>query len=915
MLFRRRHGTLKRISNGEFVVSQLLRLRTFGGIGLVDERGEPVPGALAQRRPLALVVIVATSGRQGVSREKLAGILWPDVSPARARHSLTQCLYAARQLFRTDDLFVVDGVIRLNPSRIWSDVGAFARAVEHGELEAAAELYAGPFLDGFCVPGSVEVDRWLAERRAVFEDQIVDSLDGLAEKAEASGELATAVIVRKRLTAMRPVDTPRVTKLIALLARMGHRAEAARYAEQHTTMLRSLDLPPDPAFLLIGDRVRTPAPSEPASPGTSADLSRITVSGRPRRFRVVIAAAATVVAIAIGGLMMRRGPAIAPQPTLQPLAVVPFDVSGVGEQMGYLGPAIAELLSPRLAVDSVIYRMDAGTVLGRWRTRFNGVSSIPRDSLIALGVDMGAKRLVVGTVSGGSSRVVVEAVLLALPGGTQVAAARAEGPPDSLTALAGSLAAELLIAEAGEDKRLAARWRTSFVALQRLVAGRLADRRGDYLAAVREYEAALAADSTLAPAALRLAIAADRAGNAELEADAVARAWAHRDVLDDAGRALLLAFAGTEYPRPSSSESQWQAWTALAARDARTPGGWLHLAARLFHEGDRLGRAGVADRATAAARRALVMDRDNKATRSLLRSIDARWRRADLDASPTDVRTMTEARAVAMMGMWTGKNIGATRRAIDVLEEQARTITETVDAVLAEHSWSLSQGSAADALAATGRLHDVRPDSHAYLRLRILDALYGNGDTTAARTAVRALTATVDVATDGWFPLERRRRAADGCVVAQWRLAHRDTAGVSRIVRFLRGQESRGYTSPVSATPTVCAELLEAALAAAAGGAQAMIRLARLDSLSLTTAVAGNAASYEHILIARLYRSLGHPRRALAAIRRRGYMLDWPTYLSTTWQEERELASQVGDITGALIAERALKALRSDPGD
>jgi hypothetical protein len=44
-------------------------------------------------------------------------------------------------------------------------------------------------------------------------------------------------------------------------------------------------------------------------------------------------------------------------------------------------------------------------------------------------------------------------------------------------------------------------------------------------------------------------------------------------------------------------------------------------------------------------------------------------------------------------------------------------------------------------------------------------------------------------------------------------------------------------------------------------------------------------------------------------------MLDWPTYLSTTWQEERELASQVGDITGALIAERALKALRSDPGD
>ena len=890
----------------------MVLLHTFGGIAIADERGEPIPGALAQRRPIALVVVVAASGRHGVSRDKLAGILWPDASPARARHSLTQALYAARRALGVDDLFVIDGVVRLNAARIWTDVGAFVNAIVDGDIETAASLYTGPFLDGFQIAGRSDVDQWIAERRTSFEEEAVDCFDGLAERAEASGALADAATWRRRIVTTRPADTPRVARLIALLARMGHRAEAAQRVDQHEAMLRSLGFPVDPAFVRVAEALRTPRSEEAAIPERSVGAISGAPPARRRRRRVTaLAASAVLTAVTVGGVTMHRLQRTAAPAVRQTLVVVPFDAAGVGRPMSYMGTAIAELLSPRLALDSLVRPIDAGAVLGRWHSRFSGGSSVPRDSLIALGVDMGAGQLVVGTVSGARARVVVEGTLLSLPRGAPVASATVEGPADSLTALAGGLAAKLLIAESGEDERLAARWRESFGALKRLVAGRLADGRGDYLTAAREYQAALVADSTLATAALRLAVAADRLGNAELEADAVARAWSYREALDDAGRAKLLAFAGSDYPRPSSTEAQWRAWTALASRDIRQSDGWLHLAARLFHEGDRLGRIGVADRAEAAAHRALAMDGTNHATLSLLRAIDARQHGADTDTPSSAATTLTAIRTLAMSGLWMGGNARATRHAIEALGERAGTIAEALDAVLARHSLTVNQGNAADALDATRRLHALRPDSHAYLRLRVLDALYGHGDTTAGNVAARELSATVDRASDG-FPLERRRRAADGCVVAQWRLARRDTTGVRRIVAFLRGQENPGTSQPVSAAPAVCAELLDAAFAVVRGEGDAVRRLARLDSLSLTTAVAGDAAAYEHILIARLYRSLGHPDRALAAIRRRGFMLGWPRYLLTTWREERELASEVGDLAGALNAERALSALRAD---
>src|SRR5512135_3485434 len=124
----------------------MIRLHTFGGVVLFGADGARLLGAASQRRILALLSVLAASGEQGVTRDKLVGILWPDSAPRRARHSLTQTMYAARKALACDDLFEATEDIRLTRARISSDVADFESAFRAGDDAAAAAFYEGPFL-------------------------------------------------------------------------------------------------------------------------------------------------------------------------------------------------------------------------------------------------------------------------------------------------------------------------------------------------------------------------------------------------------------------------------------------------------------------------------------------------------------------------------------------------------------------------------------------------------------------------------------------------------------------------------------------------------------------------------------------------------------------------------------------------
>jgi hypothetical protein len=155
-------------------------------------------------------------------------------------------------------------------------------------------------------------------------------------------------------------------------------------------------------------------------------------------------------------------------------------------------------------------------------------------------------------------------------------------------------------------------------------------------------------------------------------------------------------------------------------------------------------------------------------------------------------------------------------------------------------------------------------------------------------------------------------QAADACVLAQWRVARGDTAGVTRLVEALRRAPAVA-TTRVSVTPSaLCADLVEASMAVQLRRPDAATLIWRLDSLALTAPASGDAPAYAPIVLARLHATLGDVPAAVAAVRRRPYMVGWPRYLATALREEARYAAASGDRAGAQSAYARYLALRTE---
>jgi DNA-binding SARP family transcriptional activator len=226
----------------------MLRLQTFGGVSLF--RGdENLTGAVTQRRRLGILVLLAASGSAGLSRDKLLAFLWPESDAESARHVLNQLLYAQRRQVGDETLFQGRKTLRLNPTVITSDVDAFDRALEAQDLEAAAGLYRGPFLDGFFLKDAPEFERWADQQRARLARRAVDAFTRLAGRSAERGDHRAAAEWWRRAVDVDPFDSPAALGLVRCLAAGGDRAGALVAARRHEEVLQQeLGVAPDPAF-------------------------------------------------------------------------------------------------------------------------------------------------------------------------------------------------------------------------------------------------------------------------------------------------------------------------------------------------------------------------------------------------------------------------------------------------------------------------------------------------------------------------------------------------------------------------------------------------------------------------------------------------------------------------------------------
>ena len=243
----------------------MLRIKCLGQLSVVRD-GQPIAGAAAQPRRLAILALLARAGDRAVTREKVIGYLWPDSDEERARRLLSQAVYMLRRDLGADDAIVGVRDLRLGADIITSDVAEFQEALADRAYEKAASLFAGPFLDGFQLPGAGEFERWVEEERRALDHDADSAFEKCAVALETRGDHGAAVVWWRRMAAKDPINARVAVRLMRALAAAGDRNGAIRHAAIHEALVQEhLELPADVEVVRLAEELRAEAQVTPPS--------------------------------------------------------------------------------------------------------------------------------------------------------------------------------------------------------------------------------------------------------------------------------------------------------------------------------------------------------------------------------------------------------------------------------------------------------------------------------------------------------------------------------------------------------------------------------------------------------------------------------------------------------------------------
>jgi serine/threonine-protein kinase len=738
---------------------------------------------------------------------------------------------------------------------------------------------------------------------------------------------------------------------------------AAHIAElpQPIETLRA-DLPPALSALVTSclakrpsDRPQTAAHARSAiealaTPGAGTVIAPAVRRRRSARRAVAITVASALALVAGSVAYSRRAPA-SPPADENLVAVAPFRIASPDASLKYLREGMLDLLSAKLAGSAGPRSADPRLLLTAWRRAAGADSAdLPRARALDVAESLGAGQLLIGDVTGDSSRITLHAALVRVADGRARSPAQVTGDPDSLPKLVDQLTAQLLATDAGEDDHLATLTTTSLPALRQFLNGQSMYRHGRYREAARAYSTAVELDTSFALAALRLASASNWFGVPAMREHGLRLAWAGRDRLGPRDRALLDATAGPNYPAVSSYLDVLKAKQRYVDVAPDRADAWFELGDGMFHFGAVVGYQDADARAADAFKRALALDStyapaaehlllieahhgDTVAVRRLgshFLSIDpasenadgVRWRMAVAlgdSASLNDITrrrdtlTPISAHTMAYMSQIDAVDLERAQRIADAAVESARMQGDKYVALVNAHDLALNRGRPSAAVVANARSRDAASaaGTRVYLRERVRDALYWDGDSVAAEAAVRELERTAFGPVPE-KPADRFGQIVDLCNVELWRAGHDDARTLSSSVARLRHAAASTTEMPLTGFAHSCATLLDAVAAAHAGRSDAPVALARLDSL-LKTGPGGFVQDAGNLILARLKERRGDVRGALAAVRRRETFLTRPLYLSTFLREEGRLAALAGENDAAIEAYRHYLTLRAAP--
>ena len=939
----------------------MISLQLLGGLALRLEDPAEADALLAQPKPVALLAYLALE-RPGAyhRRDLIVALLWPDADQDRARNSLRQALHRLRQGVGAETVRNRGSEeVGLTPGTVTCDASAFLEAAQEGRWQAALEGYAGDLLPGFHVPGAPEFMDWLEAKRVELRGLAVHAARVLADQSGAAGRFAEGAGWAARGLAVSPLDASLAERRIRLLDQGGDRRGAlAEYDAFTDRVRRELGLDPDAALAALATEIRqrrgVAGGATPPTPSAATAPAPYATARAARRAPQIAAGLAAVglVLLFIAWWRGYRAPRASDPGAAHTLVILPFRVAGADPDLGYLREGMVDLLAAKLTGEAGGLRaIDPRTALTAWHSATGDTTDLDPARAGVLARDLGAGRVLLGGIVGRASRLMLQVAAYDARTGAVRARGTAEGPTDSLPELVDQLAAQLLSGEAGGlEARSPVLAGTPLRAVRAYLEGEQAYRAGRYAEAFDHFLAALAADSTYGPAAVGVAVAGIWYPTAEGERQRGLRlGWAARDRLGIADRTLLVALAGPRYPAVSPWRERLDAWERAVAAQPGRPEAWYEYGDILMHRGPVLGIAGSAALAERAFARAVALDSSyappishlfelgaargdtamTRAAAALFLARDStselsdylRWRRARMAGDPR-LLAAVRRRFALMPTASLGRIVGVSQldgldledaiAAMGVMESRPLQRDDQVETLAFAMELALNRGRPTEARDVAATMGDRTPGEDAQLAAQVLNALYADGDSAAgARIAARfAPYLAIEPPATGDA---RALHLWKACAAAEWRAWHGATDGVAGTITALRRLDDTALPWWAPANQLLCAARLEAIGATLAGRPEARALVLRLDSLTLTGPDV-DVRDPSTLALARLWRRLGEPARAVDAYRRRQYhhRTGLP-YLATRLREEGGAALAAGDTASALAAWRRFLTLYADP--
>ena len=236
------------------------------------------------RKALALLAYLAAE--EGVhERQKLTRLLWPEIDMAHGRTALRITLLHLRHILEEDaasesesHLLITHDTLGLDPaSRVdldlhvledaWKLVGALpAPGAVRGEvrrsliaqLERAAVLCRGGFLQDFTLRNTLDFDNWVGVQQGYWYQRVEQVFDWLSQLHEAEGELEQAIATVERWRSFDPLNEDISLRLMQLQFATGNRIAALKTFETCVEVLMAeLSARPSQRLIALAEVLRS----------------------------------------------------------------------------------------------------------------------------------------------------------------------------------------------------------------------------------------------------------------------------------------------------------------------------------------------------------------------------------------------------------------------------------------------------------------------------------------------------------------------------------------------------------------------------------------------------------------------------------------------------------------------------------